>query len=191
MTAPDHGDGRWAQDADSGAQAARAIVLRRLAAAPRSVWEIEQALHGRGIPDSIADEVIDRFIEVGLLDDEAFARAWVISRSGSRGLARARLRRELAAKGVDEALIEGAIAQIDEQAEYERALALAERRLRLLEGQGSGPRQSEHSDDSRAVVEEQRARLVGLQRRLSLYLMRRGYPPSMAAQVSRVVVEAG
>ena len=45
--------------------------------------------------------MLDRFTEVGLIDDAAFARAWVSSRQAGRGLARRALSAELRAKGVD------------------------------------------------------------------------------------------
>ena len=189
MTSAQQADELLPADPEECAQIARAIALRRLAAAPRSVWEIEQALTDRGISVEVSGAVIERFLEVGLLDDEAFARAWVASRSGSRGLARARLRRELQAKGVDDGVIERAIAQVDDEAEFTRAMALAAQRMRVLQGSRFGV----HDEGDESVEARDRAMLrrAGLHRRLSAYLMRRGYPAATAMQVSRAVVEAG
>ena len=150
-------------------QAARTIALRRLAAAPRSCAQIRESLTERGVPPVITEHVIERFTEVGLLDDQAFARSWVLSRSQSRGLARSALRRELLAKGVDTDLIDVALAQVDDEAELRRAMDVASRRASHLRGESRGT----------AV------------RRLSAYLMRRGYSPAVAGKVSREALEAG
>src|ERR1700730_5418267 len=65
---------------------ARQISLRLLTIAPRPRAQLAQALHRRGVPDEAAETVLSRFADVGLIDDAAFARAWVESRHCSRGL---------------------------------------------------------------------------------------------------------
>ncbi|HEY2306223.1 MAG TPA: regulatory protein RecX, partial [Streptosporangiaceae bacterium] len=76
-------------DAEPGSEeAARAICLRLLTAGPRTRAQLATALRKRRIPDEVAEAVLSRFTEVGLIDDAAFARAWVESRHHSRGLAR-------------------------------------------------------------------------------------------------------
>ena len=74
---------------------ARQICLRLLTLAPRTRAQLAAALRKRGIPDDAADAVLDRFADVGLIDDAAVARAWVESRHYSRGLAGRALRAEL------------------------------------------------------------------------------------------------
>ena len=68
-----------------------------LAVRPRSVGETRKRLHQLGYPQGLVDEVLERFAEVGYLDDEAFARAWVESRDRARPRGETALRRELAA----------------------------------------------------------------------------------------------
>ena len=99
---------RWAVDPpgdldDSPAdpeQVARTILLRRLEAAPRTRAELATTLRERNVPDEVALRVLDRFEEVGLIDDRVFARMWVESRQRGRNLSGRALRSELRRKGV-------------------------------------------------------------------------------------------
>ncbi|MGH3973165.1 MAG: regulatory protein RecX, partial [Pseudonocardiaceae bacterium] len=81
---------------------ARGLVLRKLTAAPRTRAQLADDLAGRGVPDGVAHRVLDRFTEVGLVDDAAFAESWVRSRHLGRGLSRRALSHELRTKGVDD-----------------------------------------------------------------------------------------
>ena len=83
------------------AELAREICLRQLAVRPRTRAELARALARRGISEETAAEVLDRYDEVGMIDDAAFARAWVTSRHAGRGLARRALANELRKRGVD------------------------------------------------------------------------------------------
>src|SRR5262249_14409847 len=102
---------RAEQGGSSGdpAERARAICLRLLSGTPRTRKQLADALRKREIPDEVAEEVLSRFEEVGLIDDSAFAEAWVESRHHGRGLARRALARELRTKGVDSVLIDEAV----------------------------------------------------------------------------------
>lgn len=64
---------------------ARAICLRLLTGTPRTRKQLADALRKREIPDDAAEEVLSRFEEVGLINDSAFADAWVESRHHGRG----------------------------------------------------------------------------------------------------------
>jgi regulatory protein len=83
------------------AERAREICLRLLSFRPRTRAELATALRGRHIPEQVIAEVLDRYGEVGMVDDQAFARAWVTSRHHGKGLARRALADELRRKGVD------------------------------------------------------------------------------------------
>ena len=67
---------------------------------PRTRAQLATALRKRRIPDEVAESVLSRFAEVGLIDDAAFARAWVESRHHGRGLARQALSAELRQRGI-------------------------------------------------------------------------------------------
>jgi regulatory protein len=92
---------------------ARQICLRLLTVEPRTRAQLAQVLHRRGVPAEAAEAVLSRFTEVGLIDDAAFARAWVESRHHSRGLSRRSLSAELRRRGVDSEEIREAVDTLD------------------------------------------------------------------------------
>src|SRR5690606_16296210 len=98
----------------------------------RSRKELADKLSKRGVPDDLAARLLDRFTEVGLIDDAAFARQWVESRQRSRGLAPRALAQELRRKGVDDETAKDALAQIDEDDQRAAARALVDKKLRSL-----------------------------------------------------------
>ena len=59
-------------DADSES-VARTILLDALTGQARSRQELRQKLAKKDVPDDLAERLLDRFTEVGLVDDEAFA----------------------------------------------------------------------------------------------------------------------
>lgn len=120
-------------------------------------------LRRRGAPAPVAAEVLADLTARGYLDDAAFARHWVATRS-ARGYGPARLRAELRARGVAGSLVDAALAAQGDD-ELERARAVARRRLPALQ----------RADRTRAAA------------RLRDHLVRRGYS---AAIVSRVVRES-
>ena len=146
---------------------ARAICLRLLTGTPRTRKQLADALRKREIPDEAAEEVLSRFEEVGLINDSAFADAWVESRHHGRGLARRALARELRTKGVDSALIDEAVSRLDSEQEEETARELVARKLRATRG----------LDRDKRV------------RRLAGMLARKGYPQGLALRVVRQALE--
>lgn len=108
---------------------ARSVCLRLLTGSPRTRAQLEEALRRRGIPADVASEVLDRYTEVGLLDDAAFAGAWVQSRHAGRGLARRALSHELRQRGVSEDVLAEAVSGVRDEDESSTALRLAARRL--------------------------------------------------------------
>jgi regulatory protein len=107
---------------------------------PRSVAETRRRLRHLGYPHALVDEVVDRLIEMGYLDDEGFARAWIASRERARPRGELALRRELALKGVPREVIDNVLlersefaAAHDTDADLAAATALLERRRASLE----------------------------------------------------------
>jgi regulatory protein len=129
--APPAGPGDLEADPEA---VARSIVLGKLAVQARTRHELAKALAARDVPDEVADAVLDRMEDVGLVDDEAFARDWVQSRQQRRHLSRSALRRELQVKGVEREQIEEAVADVQGDDEVEAALALATKRFRSMQG---------------------------------------------------------
>jgi regulatory protein len=143
------------------AERARDICLRQLAVRPRTRAELAAALQRRGVAAETAAAVLDRYDEVGMIDDAAFARAWVTSRHAGRGLARSALAGELRRKGVTAEIVGEAISELDSATEEETARAIVARKLR-----------STRSDRPEVLLR----RLVGV-------LARKGYPGSLAVRV--------
>ena len=88
----------------------------------------------REIPDEIFEPIIERFIEVGLIDDLAFAQTLVSTRRAIKKVSRSAIRRELATKGVDNEIIEQVLAPLDAEAELLLATELASKKLRTMGG---------------------------------------------------------
>lgn len=137
---------------------AREICLRQLSVRPRTRAELATALRKQKIADDVAASVLDRYDEVGLIDDAAFARAWVTSRHHSRGLARRALASELRQRGVDTEVVDAALDDLDGATEIATARALVDRKLRSMS-----------SGSPEAIF-----------RRLVSMLARKGYPPGVA-----------
>ena len=113
---------------------ARKILLDTLTGQARSRKELADKLAKRGVPDELAGELLDRFTEVGLIDDAAYARQWVESRHRSRGLAPRALAQELRRKGIDDEDSKTALEQIDESDQRAAARALVDKKLRSMRG---------------------------------------------------------
>src|SRR2546423_11878340 len=91
---------------------ARAIALRLLERQPRTRAELERAMARRDVPSDVAAAVLDRFTQVGLVGDAAFAQAWVDSRHRGRGLGRPALSAGLRRPGVGGAALRGAVQRV-------------------------------------------------------------------------------
>lgn len=119
-------------DADPDA-VARKILLDQLTGQARSRRELHDKLAARNVPDEVAERMLDRFEEVGLIDDRAFARAWVESRQAGRGLAPRALAQELRRKGVPDDVARDALDRVSAEDQEAAARALVRRRLRSLQ----------------------------------------------------------
>ena len=146
---------------------ARQICLRLLTAAPRTRTQLAQALHRRRIPDEAAEAVLSRFADVGLVDDAAFARAWVESRHYSRGLSRRSLSAELRRQGVQTEEIREAVDTLDPGQEVATARRLVEQKMAGTRGQ---------PPEARA-------------RRAAGTLARKGYPAGLVFRLIKEVLE--
>ncbi|HTT52589.1 MAG TPA: regulatory protein RecX [Streptosporangiaceae bacterium] len=146
---------------------ARELCLRLLTGQPRTRTELADALRRHGVPDQAAAAVLGRFADVGLIDDAAFARAWVESRHHSRGLARRALSAELKQRGVGGQDIEAAVSALDPADEMATARRLVAKAMGASRGK---------------PLPVRIRRLVGL-------LARKGYPAPVAYRVVREAIE--
>lgn len=152
---------RKAADERDPAARARDICLNLLTARPRTRSELRQALLRKEIEADVADEVLGRLDDVGLIDDKAFAEMWVHSRHTYQGMGRRALSVELRRRGVDSDVAAEAVAAVDPDAEEERARQLVRKRLPSMS-----------SIDQQAKIR----RLVGM-------LARKGYAQGLAYRV--------
>jgi regulatory protein len=141
--------------------------LRLLTVEPRTRAELAQALRRGGVPAEAAGTVLGRFTDVGLIDDAAFARAWVESRHHSRGLSRRTLSAELRRHGVDTEEIREAVDTLDPEQEVATARRLVEQKMASTRGQ---------------PPEARARRAAGL-------LARKGYPPGLAFRLIKETLE--
>ncbi len=146
---------------------ARQVCLRLLTAEPRTRAQLAQALRRRGVPDDAAESVLSRFADAGLINDAAFARAWVESRHHSRGLSRRSLSAELKRRGVDSEEIREAVDTLDSEQEAATAQRLVEQKMASTRGQPPEARV----------------------RRVAGVLARKGYPPGLTFKLIREVMQ--
>ncbi|HVX68819.1 MAG TPA: regulatory protein RecX [Mycobacteriales bacterium] len=106
--------------------------MRLLERSPRTRSELANAMARRGVPAEVGERVLDRFGEVGLIDDKAFAEAWVDSRHHGRGLGRRALAAELKRRGVDDEIAADALSAVSTDDEVAAAQALVNRKLRSM-----------------------------------------------------------
>lgn len=85
-------------------------AARFLEVRPRSIDEVRRRLRDAGYREELVEGAIDRLVDLGILDDEAFARSWVESRDRARPRGARALRDELGRKGVARADVEAALA---------------------------------------------------------------------------------
>lgn len=131
---------RWpepSKDLDTGPDAdpesvARKILLDQLTGRARTRSELADKLASRDVPDAVAARLLDRFEEVGLIDDAEFAREWVAQRQSGKGLARRALAQELRRKGIEDEVAQDALAEIDDDDEVEAARMLVRAKLRSV-----------------------------------------------------------
>jgi regulatory protein len=140
---------------------AKDICLTLLTARPRTRTELKKALIKKEISEEVAEQVLGRLDDVGLIDDKAFAEMYVRSRHAYQGIGKRALSIELRRKGVDDDTAAEAVAAVDEEAEEDRARQLVRKRLPSMS-----------SADHQAKIR----RLVGM-------LARKGYSQGMAYRV--------
>jgi regulatory protein len=159
-----------------------AVVLeaaaRFLEVRARSVVEVRRRLGQAGYRSDLVEAAIERLTELGMLDDSTFARTWIESRDRARPRGEIALRRELALKGVDRAvvdeLLEARRAQESAASDGGVDLAAAERLLARHE---------------RALARETDPR--SRRRRAYALLARNGFDPETCATAAARVTDPG
>jgi len=158
-----------------------AIVLnaaaRFLEARSRSVDEVRRHLAMAGYPAALVAAAIARLMELGMLDDRAFALAWAESRDRARPRGATALRRELGLKGIDRGIVTEVLAERNEAA------------LAQDSGEESGVAGADEVAAERLLAKS-RARLMRVadlrarRQRAYALLARNGFDPAVCREVS-------
>lgn len=150
------------------------FAARFLETRPRSVAEVRRRLATAGYRPELVETAVGRLLELGYLDDRAFARGWVESRDRAHPRGEPALRRELALKGIDRPIVDevladrrSAVADVNGDADAEAAVRLLQRNAAAL-----------------ARIADPRAR----RNRAYALLARHGFDPSVASDAARRLV---
>jgi regulatory protein len=134
----------------------------------RTRKDLAQILTRKGIPPEAATAVLDRLQEVGLVNDEAYARAFVASRQRTRPRGTRGLSSELYAKGVPRDIIDRVLEETEESEDpVEAARRAVAPKLRALSGKPPAE----------------------IRRKAEQFLLRRGFSYSAAREALRSVGE--
>ena len=154
-----------------------AAAARFLEVRPRSVAEVRRRLRSAGYAAALVEGAVARLVELGFLDDAAFARAWVESRDRARPRGERALRMELRQKGVGREEADEALGERRDDADADGGSASADEAAaeRLLTRRAA---QLGRVPDPR--VRRQRAYAL---------LARNGFDPGVCATVARRFAE--
>lgn len=128
---------------------------------------MQQHLKRKQVDDDLAESMVQKFVDAGLIDDAAFAEEWVHARQRHQGLGRKALGYELRHKGIDQQIVDEVLSSLGGDEEEARARELVQRKLRSMNV----------SDDT-----AKRRRLVGM-------LARKGYAEGLAFRIVREEME--
>jgi regulatory protein len=106
-------------------------AIRLLARRPYSTAEIRRNLQSHGVAPPVIETALDKLSRLGYVDDQAFAQYWIENRERFKPRGPRALRYELRQKGVPDAIIEGALAEIET---HDSAYRAAQGYMRRLHG---------------------------------------------------------
>lgn len=161
------GEGVPTPDVDEIRERAEAVLLRRLRSRSLSLSEARSVVRAvEGADEVMAEELVDRFVDLGYLDDATFAEQLVMSAIEKRGEGRRAVAETLRKRGIPRDVADAALAELPDD-DAERALEFARSKVRGVEGK-----------DHDAAL-----------RRLAGQLARRGYPSSVSLSAARAALE--
>lgn len=145
---------------------AEATLLRKLRSRSLSLAEARTVLRGvEGADEIVIEEAIEHFVDLGYLDDAAFADQLVMSAVERRGEGRRAVAETLRKRGIPRDVADAALEALPDD-DAERALEFARSKARSVGGK----------DDEASL------------RRLAGQLARRGYPSSVALTAARTAL---
>lgn len=90
-------------------------ALDYLARRPRSEWELTDYLRRKQYPGEVITKILNKLRKKGMLDDAKFAQSWIESRNLTKPTSKRKLQLELRKKRVPQNIIDGALANFDDQ----------------------------------------------------------------------------
>lgn len=117
---------------------------------PRSTWEMTTYLKRKDCPPALAEIILNKLSNIGMVDDESFARSWVANRRAIKPTSLRRLQQELRAKRVEDSVITKILGEEEGNEEQAALIKLIETKRRqaryqdkqklmqYLSGQGFG-----------------------------------------------------
>lgn len=177
-----------------------AAAARYLEVRSRSIAETRRHLVDAGYRPELVAGAVERLVELGLLDDDAFARAWVASRDRARPRGERALRRELVLKGIADETIRAVLAtRHDGREERLDALGVALPTPIAADEEGAGLGEAPSADERAAErLLEKRAAALGRvpdprvrRQRAYALLARNGFDPDVASRVAELFVRGG
>jgi regulatory protein len=160
-------------------------ALNFLAVRPRSEAEVRRKLRTKAVPPESIDAVVARLRRARYLDDAEFARYWIGERARSSPRGARLLRGELRMKGVSPSIIDQALADFEETAAAEAAAAPAS----APPGDASTEEPEDRVTREALTLATRKLRSytgldpVTFRRRMSGFLLRRGYDYAVVARV--------
>ncbi|MBF0816780.1 regulatory protein RecX [Microbacterium paludicola] len=153
-------------DADELREQAEARLVKALRRRSLSVSEARAQLRESELDAAVIDEMVDRLVRLGALDDDALADQLVYAGVERKNQGRRAIAQALSARGIDREAIERALAELPDD-DFERALEYARGKATSLL----------RYDDQTAL------------RRLSGQLARRGYGGGLAMSAARAALD--
>lgn len=154
--------------------AALEIALRYLGTRPRTRHEVAVRLRRSDVPEPLIETTLDRLIDLGYVDDAAFARWWGEQRDRHAPRGRRLLEAELRQRGVPRDVIEAYRGEHEDPARAPEDEALPGSELeRASEALARHLRGRRLPDDPKAL------------QRIGTFLMRRGFDPETARAAIR------
>ena len=98
----------------------------------KSKGELLAHLKSRGVEDDVAQAVVFRLQESGLINDRVFAAAWATSRHNHKKISKRIIAGELRQKGVTQEQIDEALDGIDDESEYRAAFDLGFKKFKTM-----------------------------------------------------------
>lgn len=143
-------------------------LLRKLHSTDMSVYEVEQWLSSHEAAEADAMNLIDKFLRLGYLDDQRLATQLVHRLHERKGKSKQAITEVLRQRGISSATITEALQTISDEEQLAHAIELAQKRANQL-----------------ATCDKQTAN-----RRLTGFLIRRGYPSSIVRQACELALSA-